>query len=296
MKIIRTGFLLFCLLVMQNIAVAQSVSDHLILNDIETFRISRPQAFFEGRPPIGGPRVNQNNSGVLSGTDHFQDHADTTYKVMHIDNTNAKPSPEVEVTQHTGGDSDRWLLHELDAEFRTYYGIPGKSYGPEQINGQTILQDDVAGGNYRWLSGNKVIEITYRDSQMTKPEPLEIVKAYIVKHPSTIASFTLQELRHNTNVTKWIKDEIDRRLWLCDKWNAQFQAGQVTQKDLLYNLNRSLGVFLNYRQKYYSVPATDDLTAMSVYMQNNDLVSIQKKLTEYKTWWAKHKEKSISLK
>ena len=68
---------------------------------------------------------------------------------------------------------------------------------------------------------------------------------------------TLPELRGNTNVTKWIKDEIDRRLWLCDKWNAQFQAGKTNQKDLLYNLHRSMEVFLYYREKYYSVAAKD---------------------------------------
>ena len=249
-----------------------------------------------------------NASGVVGGADHFKvDHVDSicsgeysNINEVRVFQTreeivNHLVSVDVEVTQHTGGDSDRWLLHEMDAEFRNYFGIPGKSYGPEKIDSNTILQDDVAGANYRWLSGNKVIEIKYRDPDMSKPEPLEVVKAYLAKHPSTITPFNLKELRNSSNVTKWIKDEIDRRLWLCDKWNSQFQAGKATQKDLLYNLNRSIGVFLNYRQKYYGVSVTDDLNAMSVYMQSNDLASIQTKLTEYKKWWAKHKEKGIKI-
>jgi hypothetical protein len=195
------------------VSFAQGLENYIIQNDIGDYKF-RPKPTKE----IYG------NSGVVISADHFdEDHDDVSFVTRYI-----KPDPilgvDVQVTQHTGGDSDRWLLHELDAEFRTYSGIPGKSYGPEQINGQTILQDDVAGANYRWLSGNKVIEIKYRDSEMNKPEPLEVVKAYLAKHPSSITSFTLQELRHNANVTKWIKDEIDRRLWLCDKWNAQFQS------------------------------------------------------------------------
>jgi hypothetical protein len=249
-----------------------------------------------------------NAAGVVGGADHFKiDHVDSicsgeysNINEVRVFQTreeivNNLVSVDVQVTQHTGGDSDRWLLHELDAEFRTYYGIPGKSYGPEQINGQTILQDDVAGANYRWLSGNKVIEIKYRDSEMNKPEPLEVVKAYLAKHPSTITSFTLKELRNNANVTKWIKDEIDRRLWLCDKWNAQFQAGGVTQADLIYNLIRSMYVFLKYRQKYYSVSAEADLKLLFGYQQNKDIASIQTKLSQYKGWWSSNKAKSISL-
>jgi len=276
--------------------VAQNISDYLILNDIGTYRISKPESVFKNRPPIGGPRVNQNDSGVLSGTDHFQDHSDTTYKVMHIDNNGVKPSPEVQVTQHTGGDSDRWLLHELDAEFRDYYGIPDLTYTIRTIDGNTIFVDAPGGRDYRWLSGNKVITLEYNTKTVSStPEPLEIVQAYLAKHPSTLPSMTLLELRGNTNVTKWIKDEIDRRLWLCDKWNAQSQAGSVTQADLIYNLVRSMGVFLNYRQKYYGVSAKDDLEALFNYQQNKDIASIQKKLTEYKTWWAKHKDKSIKI-
>lgn len=248
-----------------------------------------------------------NACGVVGGADHFKlDHVDSICNGRYSNLSEIRGLPleeaeekslsvHVEVTQHTGGDSDKWLLHEVDADFRTYYGIPGKSYGPEKIEGQTILVDSAGGNDYRWLSGNKIIKIEYIDLQMTKSEPLEVVKAYLAKNPSTIAPFTLQELRNSANVTKWIKEEIDRRLWLCDKWNAQSQAGSVRQADLIYNLLRSMEVFLNYRQKYYGVAAKSDLEALFDYKQKNDVASIQTKLKEYKTWWAKHKDKRIRL-
>jgi hypothetical protein len=84
-------------------------------------------------------------------------------------------------------------------------------------------------------------------------------------------------------------------LWLCDKWNAQSQAGSVTQADLIYNLDRSMGVFLNYRQKYYGVSAQADLDLLFGYKQNKDITPIQTKLKEYKTWWSANKGKSITL-
>ena len=284
MRKIKIVILFIGLFLLPITALAQNISDYLIQNDIGDYKF-RPKPTKE----IYG------NSGVVISADHFdEDHDDISYITRYI-----KPEPilgvDVQVTQHTGGDSDRWLLHELDAEFRTYYGIPDLTYTIKIVDGNRILVDATGGRDYRWISGNKVIQIEYNDLQMTKAQPLEVVQAYLAKYPSTLPSMTLLELRGNTNVTKWIKDEFDRRLWLCDKWNAQFQAGQTIQKDLLYNLNRSIGVFLNYRQKYYGVSATDDLNAMSVYMQNNDLASIQKKLTEYKTWWAKHKNKSIRI-
>jgi hypothetical protein len=299
MKIIKvTATILLFIIFSFSYAVAQgftNLSDCLVTNDIGEFTYK-----------VRNARLG-NASGVVGDADHFDlDHTDSICNGSYSNISEIRGLPlkeaeekslsvKVQVTQHTGGDSDRWLLHELDADFRNYYGIPGKSYGPEQINGQTILQDDVAGANYRWLSGNKVIEIKYRDSQMTKPEPLEIVKAYLTKHPSTISPFILQELRNSANVTKWIKNEMDRRLWLCDKWNAQSQAGGVTQADLMVKLLENMTVFLKYREKYFGVAVKNEEIALDKYHENDDLSSIQKKLTEYKTWWAKHKDKRISI-
>ena len=124
---------------------------------------------------------------------------------------------------------------------------------------------------------------------------MEVVQAYLAKFPSTLTVKDDTEFKSADYNTKWIKDEIDRRLWLCDKWNLQFQAGKTTQADLIYNLNNNLEVFLNYRQKYFSVAAEADLTLLADYQQNNDLASIQTKLSEYKGWWNSNKARAITL-
>jgi hypothetical protein len=157
------------------------------------------------------------------------------------------------------------------------------------------LEAFAGGGNYRWLSGNKVIMIEYQDSQLTKPEPLEIVKTYLAKHPSSLSPISLAQLRSAENKTKWIKDEMDRRLWLCDKWEAEFQLGKVQQKDMLQEQVKSMEVFLNYREKYYGMKAADEKNLLNGYLSQNNKTAIKNKLDEYKQWWSANKTKAISL-
>jgi hypothetical protein len=88
---------------------------------------------------------------------------------------------------------------------------------------------------------------------------------------------------------------MDRRLWLCDKWNTQSQAGGVTQADLMVKLLENMTVFLKYRDKYFGVAAKNEEIALGKYHENNGIASFKAKLTEYKTWWAKHKDKSFKL-
>jgi hypothetical protein len=88
---------------------------------------------------------------------------------------------------------------------------------------------------------------------------------------------------------------MERRLWLCDKWNAQFQAGKVIQSKLLEELVDHMCVFLNYRQRYYNLPATADIETLSGYLENNDAASIQAKLSSYKAWWLANRAAEINL-
>ncbi len=53
--------------------------------------------------------------------------------------------------------------------------------------------------NYRWISGNKVIMLEYHDTGMTKPEPIEAVRAYLAKHPSTACNYV------NAGIKKRVK-------------------------------------------------------------------------------------------
>ena len=259
-----------------------TIPDYLIINDIGGFIASKnPTA---GRGP-----------GELAGVGHFsRDHDDVTYEISYF-NLQTRVGPEVQVTQHAGSDSDKWLLHELDAEFRNYYGIPDMSYTIKLIDGNTLFAFGSGGWDYRWLSGNKAIIIEYNDLDMVKPQPLEVVKAYLAKHPSTIPPMKLAELRSPEMKTIWIKDEMERRLWLCDKWFLQLQMGKVDQDEALRSVVKSLVIFSDYREKYYGITAKDEKSALEKYLYTKDGTAIKNKLTEYKTWWSVNKTKSINL-
>jgi hypothetical protein len=298
-KRIKILLMVFCLIVIQSYSYAQSQSEYLILQDIGSykFKTQSKNPITKRIKTIPGYWIYK-NSGALMGTGHFVlDHVDTTYETVY-ENKDVGLGVEVKVTQHTGGDSDRWLLHEVednyhDDEMETL-GLLTDGAVMRKIDNKRILWLGIGGGTFRWVSNNVVINVSYTDLQGAKLEPIEVVKAYLAKFPSTITT-TDAELKASAHNVQWIKDEIDRRLWLCDKWNAQFQAGGVTQADLIYNLVRSMKVFLNYRQKYYGIAAEADLKLLAGYQLNKDIASIQTKLSEYKGWWSTNKARSISL-
>jgi len=106
-------------------ASAQQISDYLITNNIGDFLAS-------ANPTSGkGP-------GIVVGADHFyHDHADMTYRISYF-NLQTKVGPEIQVTQHSGSDSDKWLLHEVENNFRR---------NPEQDRFKGVLRE---------INGNRV--------------------------------------------------------------------------------------------------------------------------------------------
>ncbi len=270
------------MLVLPTITYAVTVADYLIDSDIGEYSRSYPGACPKG-------------SGVLAGAGHFKiDHTDYACDIRYY-NEAIDNGVEVQVTKHTRDDSDKWLLHEVSAEFRNYYGIPGLSYTVKNFDGNTIFVYSSGGRDYRWLSGSKVVVVDYTDLMMEKPEPIEVVKAYLAKHPSTLVPITLKELRSTENVTKWIKDEMDRRLWLCDKWFYQLQLQKVQQSQAFQEAVKSMNVFLDYREKYYGLKAADEKNLLAGYLIQNNGTAIKAKLKEYKDWWALNKDNATTL-
>jgi hypothetical protein len=284
--------ILFLLLVVApEIAVSQDFSDYLILQDIGQYKISTPEKLIPGFAPVGGPRLYE-SSGIIAGSGHFnKDHMDKTFKIMYLGG-NGLSSPTVEITQHTGSDSDKWLMHEVERGFRR--GDYEENMTPSRfrnIDGNNIFYSGLGGGTYRWKSNTIIVSIEYTDLYRQKSEPLEVVKAYLAKLPSTISAMTIDR-SHNE---QWLKDEMDRRLWLCDKWDMQFQLGKVSQNDLIRELVDHMSVFLDYREKYYGIKAYDEKVGLLNYKSQSDLTSIKNKLTEYKNWWSTNKGNPINL-
>ena len=235
---------------------------------------------------------------MVAGAGHFRlDHVDYACDIRYYNET-LDLGVEVQVTQHVGSDSDKWLLHEVESSFRgrTKEGWLGQSLyesaSIREIDGNKIF--DYGYVDYRWISNYIVVYIHYTDLSGNKAEPLEVVRAYLQKFPSSI-TLTDNEAKIRVHNEIWIKDEMERRLWLCDKWFLQLQIGKVELDSTLREVVDHLVVFLDYRGKYYGINPTDEKTKLQNYLISNDGTLIKNKLTEYKTWWIANKTKSINL-
>lgn len=264
-----------------------TADDFLILQDIGRFRLDQPEKVFPGEPPIGGPRQ-FSGPGILGGAGHFQDHEDRAYEVMYIGGSGL-PSPTVQVIQHAGGDSDRWLLHEVEDAYRDgdvkALGLLTEGAVVRKVENQRVFWIGLGGGSFMWLSNNMVISISYTDLQGSKPEPLEVVKAYLALHPSTI-TLTDAELKSSEHSVKWIKDEMERRLWLVIKWMGRFPTTPAPdQRGILRQVADHLEVFLKYREKYYGFAAKNDVLALDDLLRRQDATGIQGKIDEFQKWW-----------
>ena len=52
--------------------------------------------------------------------------------------------------------------------------------------------------------------------------------------------------------------EMERRLWLGDKWFYQLQLGKVQQSEVFQQAVKSLGIFFDYRENYFGMKAGDE--------------------------------------
>ncbi len=286
MKKIVMVCILILRVTMPDDGLANIVADYLILTDIGPYK-------FVGKGKGG------HGSGILTQADHFgEDHTDESYRGSYIDRAQ-KIGVKIQITKHAGFDSDKWLLHELESSYRDNDNsdsrlglLSGAGVKTREIGGNKFIYWGLGGGSYSWISGQKVIEIKYTDLQRTKPEPIEVIEAYLQKHPSTIPSTFVLDQAHDV---QWIKDEMDRRLWLCDKWFYQLQLEKVQQSQALQESVKSMKIFLDYREKYYGIKAAEEKNLLAGYLSTNNGTGIKNKLAEYKAWWAANKEKQINL-
>ncbi len=271
-------FILFAMLANAKAQTA-TLSDYLILHSIAGYDN-------DGKGRCG------KGAGLLAATGHFrEDHNDITCRTDYY-NTAQKLAVSIQVSKHAGGDSDKWLLHEVERAFQKPEAL-GSAYAGKNpirdINGNRIFY---MWRLYRWISNYVIVSIEAFDPQGLKPEPTEVAQAYLQKFPSTMSSTLVLDDAHKAT---WIKDEMDRRLWLCDKWFTQLQLGTVKQNDTFQAAASSMNVFLDYREKYYGIVAQDDKNILAGYLAQNNGEGIQSKLAEYKTWWGTHKDRTIRL-
>ncbi len=287
----RKIMLLLVLSLMVNPTITNAtVTDYLILGDIGSYKLFTG---IQGRVFSGPPSKYSQTAtgGILDAAGHFSE-GDTSYEASYTELGGRWPFVKVEVTQHTGSDSDKWLLHEVETGFR--FGDYEEDMRPSRfrnINGNNVFYTKLGGGTYWWISNNIVVAINYTDLYQQKPEPLEVVKTYLAKFPSTVPAMTIDQA-HNE---KWIKDEMDRRLWLCDKWFMALQLGKAKLDKVLRESVDYMNIFLGYREKYYGVSARKEKGVLWEYLQAKNGTAIKNKLAEYKSWWEANKDKLINL-
>ena len=71
--------------------------------------------------------------------------------------------------------------------------------------------------------------------------------------------------------------------------------GKVGLYETLDTVVKSLGVFLDYRERYYGIKAKDEKIVLMELLDKKDGTSIKNRLSTYKTWWAVNKGRSITL-
>ena len=290
-------FLCFCWLCFpyEPLEEFTSLSDCLVTQNIGIFK-------FDSKTARMGSA-----SGIVGLTGHFQDHVDKICTGDYSNSDEVKGLSDedayekiftvtVQVTQHAGSDSDKWLLHEVEDGYRNSEdkdeGL-GRFYGKlREINGQKVIYSGLGGGNFTWVSNKIVINIEYTDLYRQKPEPLEVVQAYLQKLPSSIPTTQVADKSHDE---LWLKDEMERRLWLSEKWFNQLDLQKAEVKTVLQEVVKHLDVFLKYREKYYSISAKSERNLLQNYLNQNNAASLKEKLKEYQVWWSKNKSENINL-
>ena len=279
-----------------SVVYGQDAAEYIILQDIGQYQfITETSDFITGEPKTIPGYIKFKGPGLIAAAGHFyEDHQDITFETNYV--KLGVMSVSVQVTRHAGVDSDQWLLHEVEDSFRDpdYEQLGTHIYGSivRNVNNQRVLWIGMGGGSFKWLSGYTTIFISYTDLDGTKPEPLEVVQAYLEKYPSTLpADFVFDAARDE----QWIKDEMSRRLWLSEKWFAWQSGGNVEMVEALGEVVDHLEEFLDYRQRYFGMNADQEKMDLIAAKRVNGDVAIKAKLTQYKQWWDGHKGDSITL-
>lgn len=284
---------LISLLLSPSSGYSQAISDYVILTDIGPYRPSQPKELIPGIAPVGGPRVKK-YPGIVGGPP-FTEHTDTEYELRYLGSNNY-PSPTVKVIQHTANEADKWLIHQLERHFRgdsDRLGLAAKNVFMSNIRGNTVFCMGVSGWHYMWLSSSKVIvEIESYDAEFSKPEPLDFVQAYLSKFPSIISTTFKLSSTHNV---EWIKDEIDRLLWLGELDLAKIQPDDPKLSYKIKSVVDDLSKFLDYREKYFGLSARKEKLNLLDYLSKKDETSLKTKYQDYKKWWTSNKGNEINL-
>lgn len=279
-------FVVYCLwsIVQGPDIIAAGASDYLILQSIGEYHNSGKGKCGEG-------------SGIIAATGHYgEDHSDLTCRTGYY-NKGQDLAISIVVTQHAGSESDRWLLHEVEDGIRDSENLEEKIHdggGIREIDGNKIFyysHPTWGGGYYRWISNTKkVVYINYSGNK-GKPEPLEVVRAYLQRFPSSI-TYTDAYIKSRAHNEEWLRDEMERRIWLSEKWMGLIKAQSKPEE--LDRVRKHLEVFLKYREKYLGVKVTQkEVEGLERVEESGDVVGMEGKVKGYREWWESNRSKPL---
>jgi hypothetical protein len=265
---------------------AQSASDVLVTADIGSYKASK-------RPFCGS------GSGILAGADHFElDHTDTACGISYFD-VSTRLGVKVEVTLHT---STQWLGHEVEDGYRDGDDsdgrlglLSGESVKIRDLDGHKIFYWGLGGGSYTWMSGTStVVEIKYTDLQRTKPEPLEIVRAYLAKYPSSI-TMTDAELKSASHTESWLRNEMERRVWLMEKWAGVGSADVLKQAEAERAILEHAEVFSKYMHKYLGDSPNEMIKGFFLASRPFNWTRLTAEVGKLRAWWDANKSRPLLI-
>lgn len=178
----------------------------------------------------------------------------------------AEDTVRVEVREYADAS---WLAHNVEGQLRHTAG--GGRLG--ELSETAVVADGGAlclnGVDSRcwWVNGSRVVAVS-------GGAPQQVMSAYLKSLPPTASAFTADDA--------WAHDEMAR---LLDGARRRLElSAQSGERDQLPWINRELGTFLQYRDKYYGVAATDERLQLSKALQEQDDALLHSKLAEYQDW------------
>jgi len=268
------------------VAHAFGISDYLILEDIGPYR-QTPEVEFMGKLVARKPACLQGGDDI-SGI----------YNSCRISYAGGAGNLSITVEARVYK-SGQWILHDLEDAFRDhekFHALLDPNVRVRTINGKNLFVASVGGGKtYTWGSGKNVrIEIRYSTYSKNKPEPMDVVKAYLAKYPSTM-TLKESEFRSKAHSEQWLREEMNRHLWLAEQQFTLASAGISDINEVLKDIVDNLEMFLSYREHFYAVKASSNQEFLVERLDAEDAPAIKNLLNEYKTWWSENKTREFLL-
>jgi len=242
------------------------------------------------KPNIKPDLSTMSDPGFLRDVHFIVDHHDISHSALYMDRDSVSVV-KVQITQHTDGDSDKWLAHELECVMSNCPKYADKPSGKKPdlvttIKNNAIFRadDDFRSkhSTYAWTHDNIVVTVDWSHGEKVNLQPFSILEAYLDKFPSTI-KLSYEDYIQEDFWNKWNLEEMRRQLWLSNKWLSQLQSNDPEYDMILKNTLFHAFTFLNSRETVYKEMALADKQHIWKLYKGRDVSQIKSILSQFDT-------------